>query len=323
MTTPTPSISATTSGQGTPACSEIAASALTSASTEPTERSIPAVVMTKVIATATIISGAICRRMLRRLTSVRKVSVISEKVTTMTTKNTAMLSDASVVVDDQSRALAQACGDGGRGQAPVSLAPRAPAETELEFSPDDQIDDLLDVRLADEPLGDVATLVQHHDAVADHEQVLQPVGDQNDADALRADRANEVEHRVDLGDRERGGRLVHDEDERIERDRAPDRDALALAAGKVLDLEPRARHADAEMLEHLRGLGVHLALVHERHAEDAPERLAAEQEVAGDVDRVAERQVLIDHLDPLAPRVGGRSEADFTAVEDDARRNPE
>ena len=49
------SISTTTSGQGRPACSEIAASALTSASTEPTERSIPAVVITKVIATATII----------------------------------------------------------------------------------------------------------------------------------------------------------------------------------------------------------------------------------------------------------------------------
>ena len=46
-------------------------------------------------------------------------------------------------------------------------------------------------------------------------------------------------------------------------------------------------------------------------------RLAAEQEIAGDVDRVAEGEVLIDHLDPLAPRVGGRSEADFLAVEHD------
>ena len=58
----------------------------------------------------------------------------------------------------------------------------------LEFPPDDQVDDLLDVGLADEPLGDVAALVQHHDAVADHEQVLQPVGDENDADAVRAHR---------------------------------------------------------------------------------------------------------------------------------------
>ena len=61
--------------------------------------------------------------------------------------------------------------------------------------------------------------------------------------------------------------------------------------------------------------GVHLALVHQRHAEHAPQRLAAEQKVARDVHRVAEREVLIDHLDPLAPGVRGRSEADFLAVE--------
>ena len=76
--------------------------------------------------------------------------------------------------------------------------------------------------------------------------------------------------------------------------------------------------ADAEMRQHLRGVRVHLALVHERHAKHAPERLAAEQEVAGDVDRVAERQVLIDHLDPLTARVGGRGETDFAAVEKNA-----
>ena len=116
---------------------------------------------------------------------------------------------------------------------------------------------------------------------------------------------NELEHRVDLGDRERGRRLVHDEDERVERHGAPDRNALTLAAGKVLHLEPRARHADAKMRQHLRGVRMHLALVHDRHAEHALERLSAEQKVARDIDRVAERQVLIDHLDPLASRVGG------------------
>ena len=48
-------------------------------------------VMTKVMATATIISGAIWRRMLRRFACVRNVSVMSEKTTTITTKKTAML----------------------------------------------------------------------------------------------------------------------------------------------------------------------------------------------------------------------------------------
>ena len=54
------------------------------------------------------------------------------------------------------------------------------------------------------------------------------------------------------------------------------------------------------------------------HAKHAPERLAAKQEVARDIDRVAERQVLINHLDPLTARVGGRCETDFTAVEKNA-----
>ena len=87
-------------GQGRPPCNEIAASALTSASTEPTDRSMPAVVMTKVMATATIISGAICRRMLRRLASVKNVLVSSEKTTTITTKKRRDAGDAAVVVDD-------------------------------------------------------------------------------------------------------------------------------------------------------------------------------------------------------------------------------
>ena len=48
----------TTNGQGIAACRRMAASALTNATVEPTDRSMPPVVMTKVIATATISSGA-------------------------------------------------------------------------------------------------------------------------------------------------------------------------------------------------------------------------------------------------------------------------
>ena len=52
---------------------------------------MPPVVMTNVIATATIMRGAICLRMLRMFACVRNVSVISEKTMTMTAKKTAML----------------------------------------------------------------------------------------------------------------------------------------------------------------------------------------------------------------------------------------
>ena len=283
-----------------PACSEIAASALTSASTEPTERSMPPVVMTKVIATATIISGAIWRKMLSRLVSVRKVSVISEKAGPPRRRRRRRCwrrrhcrgsnqhrreRDAPVAVD--------------RGHDCAPLRPRAGRDG-LELAADDEVDDLLDIGLADQPLGDVAALVHDHDAVADHEQVLQPVGDQDDADAAGADLADEIEHGVDLGDRQRRRRLVHDEDQRIERGGAADRDALALAAGEVFDLEPRARRCGCRAARACRPRPrASCALSRSGTPRMRRSRLAAEQEIAGDVDRVAEREVLVDHLDPL------------------------
>jgi hypothetical protein len=48
----------TTSGHGKPCAMRIAVSALTRATVEPTERSMPPVVMTKVIAIATMKAGA-------------------------------------------------------------------------------------------------------------------------------------------------------------------------------------------------------------------------------------------------------------------------
>ena len=35
-------------------------------------------------------------------------------------------------------------------------------------------------------------------------------------------------------------------------------------------------------------------------------RFAAEEQIAGDIDRVAEDEILIDHLDMAAARIGGR-----------------
>ena len=51
---------------------------------------------------------------------------------------------------------------------------------------------------------------------------------------------------------------------------------------------------------------------------DAAARLAAEEEIAGDVDRVAEREVLIDHLDARGPRICRRRERHRLAVDLDS-----
>ncbi len=68
----------------------MAQSALVSARTDPTERSMPPVVMTSVMAVATISSGADWRRMLRILSSDRKASVVTENSTTTAAKNSAI-----------------------------------------------------------------------------------------------------------------------------------------------------------------------------------------------------------------------------------------
>ena len=54
-----------------------------------------------------------------------------------------------------------------------------PSRDRLEFSTDDKVDDLFDIGLADEAFGDVTALEQHHDAIANDEQVLQAVRDED------------------------------------------------------------------------------------------------------------------------------------------------
>ena len=63
-----------TTGQGQPAASAIASDIMESASTEPTERSMPAVRMTRNMPSDSSAFMAIWRRMLVRLRGVRKTS---------------------------------------------------------------------------------------------------------------------------------------------------------------------------------------------------------------------------------------------------------
>lgn len=70
---------AATSGQGNPARSPMAESALASATVEPTERSVPPVVTTKVMATATTSKGADWRSRLSRSPDVGNAGAASAK----------------------------------------------------------------------------------------------------------------------------------------------------------------------------------------------------------------------------------------------------
>ena len=70
--------------------------------------------------------------------------------------------------------------------------------------------------------------------------------------------------------------------------------------------------------ERLRRLRLHVALAQDRYAEDAPRQLAAHEEIRDHVDVRAERQVLVDRLDPRRLRLRRRGEMALGAVEEDA-----
>jgi len=90
MPAPTNRMPAAASGQGTPAASASATKALVSATVDPTDRSMPPVVITKVMATATISIGAACRSRLSRLPSLRNASVPSPNSAQASSRNSAM-----------------------------------------------------------------------------------------------------------------------------------------------------------------------------------------------------------------------------------------
>lgn len=85
----------------------MAATALISATCDPTDRSMPAVMMTKVMATATTRIGAACRRMFSRLAEVRNTSVITAKNTTQSRKKPAI--DSTCACSARKSAIAEPC----------------------------------------------------------------------------------------------------------------------------------------------------------------------------------------------------------------------
>ena len=89
-----------------------------------------------------------------------------------------------------------------------------------------------DVGLADGV--DEPAVVHDADPVRQVEHVVDVVADQEDADALGLELADQVADLGRLGRAERSGRLVHDQDPGVEVDGPRDGHRLALAAGERL-----------------------------------------------------------------------------------------
>ena len=117
---------------------------------------------------------------------------------------------------------------------------------------------------------------------------------------------DQVEHRLDLGHGECRGRLVHDQDARLEGGGARDSDRLALAAGELLDLAAEAAGYGSRALPACaRASALHPPPVEETAAGGSRprNRLPATSIV------VAEAEVLVDHLDAGGARIRRAGEA--------------
>jgi hypothetical protein len=152
--------------------------------------------------------------------------------------------------------------------------------------------------------------------VADGEHVRHAVADEDDGDAAVAQAPDQVQHLGNLAHADRGGRLVHQHELGIREPRARDRHGLALPAGHLADqiARPGLR---LELGEELGRARVHRAVVEEPERPEGPLRLAPEEDVRGCCQVVAERQILVDDLDPLGASIHRLVEMARAAIEAD------
>ena len=141
------------------------------------------------------------------------------------------------------------------------------------------------------------------------------MGDEDDADAAARDVADQLEDGLDLLGSERGRGLVEDEHLRVEGDGSRDGNGLALATGQRGDALIGLPDADMQALKMARGLGVHDLVVHP--ASPAVVRFTAKEQVRRDIQVVAQRQILVDHLDTVSTGRSRPGQRERLAIDED------
>src|SRR4051794_2426209 len=194
------------------------------------------------------------------------------------------------------------------GEAPdlqhrAGLRSRDRRKHPLQASAHHAFDDRAHRRRAVGELRHPLAVAQHDDAIGDLADLLQPVRDVDDADALGPELAHLLEERLGLGAAERGRGLVEDEELRVQGERLRDLDQLLLRGRETLHL-PRRREAQVEAGElFLRPLD------HGGAIDPAGlRRPAADEDVLGDRELRQELELLVDQHEALVDRLprGGR-----------------
>ena len=163
---------------------------------------------------------------------------------------------------------------------------------------------------------DRLAVADDRDRVGDLLDLVELVADDDRRDALLLEVQDQVEQVVGVLVVERRGRLVEDEQLHPLRERLGDLDELLLADADVDDLGGRVL-AQADAGEQLRRLVVRLVPVDE--AERARD-LVVEEDVLGDREVGAQRELLVDDDDALGLAVADVPELDGLVLEDDVAR---
>ena len=173
-------------------------------------------------------------------------------------------------------------------------------EDRVDRAADHHGDELVLGDVGDAAFADEAAVAEDGVAVGDAEDLVELVADEEDRLALGLQHLDQL---VELGDllvRERGGRLVHDDDAGVDRKGAGDGDEVLVGDAEVAQPGPRVDALRADAGEHGAGVVVHPLPV------DEPEAGAggvAEEDVLGDRELVEEHGLLVDRGD--AGRGGG------------------
>ena len=159
---------------------------------------------------------------------------------------------------------------------------------------------------------DQCAVLEHGDAVAEREDLVQAVRDEDDRDALRAERPQPLEQQLDLAAGDDRRRLVEHEQPDVVDQRARDLDHLLV--GDRQSPTRRADRARRRALSEGRSPRARAPMV-DGAARTAP--LMADEDVLRDRQFGKENELLIDDVDAAALGVARRRPADGGAVEVD------
>ena len=157
-------------------------------------------------------------------------------------------------------------------------------------------------------VGDDLAAAQDGRGIAERDDLMQLVRDIEDRAAARGETLQRLEQLLDLLGRQHRGRLVHDEQARVQEKRAHDLDALAFADAQCRD--------DAAGIE-LEMVGVQNPVELGEELARGEARVEAERDVFQYRHRLEQREVLEHHADAEAARGARIGDSRGRAVEDD------